>query len=299
MEALRAVSCVRREISRGSARLSGRFAAFLGVLRISKFWAAPDPAAYYLEVISNERDDYCLGSGEAPGRWIGSGAAALGLGGEAEVEGLRSVTEGIGPASGNSLVGWRKVKGFDLTLSVSLLWGVGTTDTAVEVVAAHDAVAAAVEYLEDETCVVRRAAPWRTSRGGGASTPDQPGSRPEPAHASGHSEHEPQPRWPGTALHTLAIYQHAGTAGFVYRAVLRHELGVRPGAGSESGLSSPRPQTVRYSVRADAGVHDLCLTLAQQPPGLQGNLRVPVADMHSDSLDVWEGQRAAVHDHVP
>ncbi len=51
------------------------------MLSISKFSAAPDPAAYYLEVIANERDDYYLASGEAPGRWIGAGAERLGLAG--------------------------------------------------------------------------------------------------------------------------------------------------------------------------------------------------------------------------
>ena len=41
----------------------------MGVLSIAKFSSAPDPAAYYLEVIANERDDYYLASGEAP-EWI-------------------------------------------------------------------------------------------------------------------------------------------------------------------------------------------------------------------------------------
>ena len=45
----------------------GAFRAYVGVLSIAKFTAAPDPAAYYLEVIANERDDYYLASGEAPG----------------------------------------------------------------------------------------------------------------------------------------------------------------------------------------------------------------------------------------
>ncbi len=101
----------------------------MGVLSISKFSAAPDPAAYYLEVIANERDDYYLGSGEAPGRWIGGGAERLGLTGMVEADALRSVLEGQDPSSGEPLTGWRKIKGFDLTLSapksVSLLWGLG------------------------------------------------------------------------------------------------------------------------------------------------------------------------------
>src|SRR3546814_708795 len=54
----------------------------------------------------------------------------------------------------------------------------------------------------------------------------------------------PDGRW--SALHTPAIYQHGRTAGFVYQAVLRHELGVRlgvrfepssPGVGEVVGIS--------------------------------------------------------------
>ncbi|MBS1837490.1 MAG: relaxase domain-containing protein [Actinobacteria bacterium] len=86
------------------------------MLSIAKFSSAPDPAAYYLEVIANERDDYYLGSGEAPGRWVGAGAVSLGLAGEVESDALRAVLEGRDPGSGESLVGWRKVPGFDLTL---------------------------------------------------------------------------------------------------------------------------------------------------------------------------------------
>ncbi|NLV56806.1 MAG: relaxase domain-containing protein, partial [Acidimicrobiales bacterium] len=99
------------------------------MLSIAKFSAAPDPAAYYLEVIANERDDYYLASGEAPGRWIGAGSERLGLAGVVEADALRSVIEGRDPASGEALTRWRKIKGFDLTLSapksVSLLWGLG------------------------------------------------------------------------------------------------------------------------------------------------------------------------------
>ncbi|MCZ7527084.1 MAG: relaxase domain-containing protein [Acidimicrobiia bacterium] len=145
----------------------------MDVLSIAKFSAAPDPAAYYLEVIANERDDYYLASGEAPGRWIGVGAGRLGLTGEVDADALRSVIEGVDPSTGEPLTRWRKIKGFDLTLSapksVSLLWGLGDEDLAAEVVAAHDvAVAAAVRYLEDEACVVRRGkAGSARHRGGG------------------------------------------------------------------------------------------------------------------------------------
>lgn len=96
------------------------------MLSIAKFSSAPDPAAYYLEVIANGRDDYYLASSEAPGRWMGAGAERLGLASEVEADALRAVLEGRDPGSGEPLVGWRKVPGFDLTLSapksVSLLW---------------------------------------------------------------------------------------------------------------------------------------------------------------------------------
>jgi hypothetical protein len=111
------------------ARFSGLSGAYVDVLSIAKFSSAPDPAAYYLEVIANERDDYYLASGEAPGRWIGAGAGRLGLTGAVEADALRSVIEGVDPSSGDPLTRWRKIKGFDLTLSapksVSLLWGLG------------------------------------------------------------------------------------------------------------------------------------------------------------------------------
>ena len=228
------------------------------MLSIAKFSAAPDPAAYYLEVIANERDDYYLASGEAPGRWIGSGAERIGLVGQVEADALRSVVEGRDPASGAPLTGWRKVKGFDLTLSapksVSLLWGLGDERLAAEVVAAHDtAVAAAVQYLEDEACVVRRGRAGVVRQQGvglvSAAFRHRTSREADPnlhTHlVTANMTLGPDGRW--SALHTPAIYQHGRTAGFVYQAVLRYELGVRlrvrfepsaPGVGEVVGFST-------------------------------------------------------------
>jgi len=229
----------------------------VGVLSIAKFSSAPDPAAYYLEVIANERDDYYLASGEAPGRWVGAAAESLGLAGEVEPDALRSVLEGRAPGSDESLVRWRKVPGFDLTLSapksVSLMWGLGDEHLASEVVAAHDmAVAAAVLYLEDEACVVRRGRGGATRvQGGGlvsAAFRHRTSREADPnlhTHlVTANMTLGPDGRW--SALHTSAIYQHGKTAGFVYQAVLRAELsehlGVRfepsvPGVGEVVGIS--------------------------------------------------------------
>src|SRR5690606_3809274 len=196
----------------------------------------PDPAAYYLEVIANERDDYYLASGEAPGRWVGAGAERLGLAGVVAADALRSVIEGRDPTSGEALTRWRKIKGFDLTLSapksVSLLWGLGDKELAADVAAAHDAaVTAAVRYLEDEACVVRRgkAGAARHQVGGlvPASFRHRSNREADPnlhTHlVTANMALGPDGRW--SALHTRAIYQPSKTAGFVYQAVLRHELG--------------------------------------------------------------------------
>jgi len=268
----------------------------VGVLSISKFSAAPDPAAYYLEVIANERDDYYLGSGEAPGRWSGGGAQALGLQGEVDADGLRSVIEGIDPVSGERLVRWRKIKGFDLTLSapksVSLLWGLGTKETAADVVAAHDAaVAAAVRYLEDEACVVRRGKGGAIRHQGtglvAAAFRHRTSREADPnlhTHlVTANMAAGPDGRW--TALHTPLIYQHSKTAGFVYQAVLRHELGERlgvrfspssPGVGEVQGFGTKlrrafsRRRIEIEAVMADHGVRSAhgaqVATLDSRPP---------------------------------
>lgn len=217
------------------------------MLSIAKFSSAPDPGAYYLEVIANERDDYYLASGEAPGRWIGAGAERLGLTGQVEADALSSVIEGLDPSSGEPLTRWRKIKGFDLTLSapksVSLLWGLGDERLATEVVAAHDAaVAAAVRYLEDEACVVRRGKGGAARhRGGGlvsAAFRHRTSREADPnlhTHlVTANMALGPDGRW--SALHTPAIYQHGRTAGFVYQAVLRHELGERLGVRFDSSV---------------------------------------------------------------
>ncbi len=226
------------------------------MLSIAKFSSAPDPAAYYLEVIANERDDYYLGSGEALGRWVGAGAERLGLSGEVEADALRSVIEGVDPASGEALTRWRKIKGFDLTLSapVSLLWGLGDDRLAAEVVAAHDkAVAASVHYLEDAACLVRRGKGGVIRHQGGglvsAAFRHRTSREADPnlhTHlVTANMTLGPDGRW--SALHTPAIYQHGKTAGFVYQAVLRHELGERigvafepsvPGVGEVVGIST-------------------------------------------------------------
>ncbi len=192
--------------------------------------------AYYLEEVLDGAEDYYLHVGEVPGRWVGQGAASLGLEGRVATDDLRAVLAGREPGTGEPLRSTNTTRpGMDLTLSapksISLVWGLGDGPTAEAVVACHDrAVDAAMEYLERHACRVRRghwgaevceadgfigaAFRHRTSRAG------------DPAlHTHvliANMAEGPDGRW--TALDNRELYRHGRTAGFVYQAVLRYEM---------------------------------------------------------------------------
>jgi conjugative relaxase-like TrwC/TraI family protein len=109
--------------------------------------------------------DYYLDPAEPPGRWWGSGRAAVGLDGEVLPEQLQSLLEGRHPATGATLgrrFADRSARGFDATFSaaksVSVLWAVADDPwVRAEVTAAHDAaVDAALGWLERHGAVTRR-----------------------------------------------------------------------------------------------------------------------------------------------
>src|SRR4051795_10935273 len=52
-------------------------------------------ANYYLESVAQGIEDYYTGAGEAPGRWLGSAARELGMGGEVEDDDLHAVLNGL------------------------------------------------------------------------------------------------------------------------------------------------------------------------------------------------------------
>ena len=205
------------------------------MLNIGKL--APGGEDYYLTTVAQSVEDYYVGSGEAPGHWLGRGVELLGLDGRVDADALRLVLGGRDPESGGPLVAHqRKVPGFDLTFrppkSVSLLWGLADESTSLVVRRAHDAaVDAALDYLERHAAFTRRgkggaeqvqiegfvgaAFRHRTSRvddpllhthvlvANLAHTPDDGGWR---------------------SLDARHLYLHAKTAGYLYQAHLRHEL---------------------------------------------------------------------------
>jgi conjugative relaxase-like TrwC/TraI family protein len=206
------------------------------VLSIGKLTV--EQSRYYERQVAQGRDDYYARRGESPGRWTGRGSEVLGLAGEVDKDGFAALMEGRDPASGERLkrVGGRsKVAAFDLTFSapksVSVLFAVGEPAVSRALVEAHEAaVDAALDYLERETCRVRR------GRGGvrrevGAGFVSA-GYRHRMSRAEDPQLHthvvtanmarSADGRW--TALDATPVYQHARAAGFLYQAHLRAEV---------------------------------------------------------------------------
>lgn len=168
-------------------------AILLVVLSVAKL--TPGQEGYYERSVADGLDDYYAGRGESPGVWVGRGAQELELEGvvpEGELgrlirghhphtdEELRAhrrarliTIERINPLTGERVVETRKlapVAGFDLVFSVpksvSLLHALGDEETRHAVNEAHtSAWQAALGYLEDEACVIRRGAQGRYREG--------------------------------------------------------------------------------------------------------------------------------------
>ena len=122
-------------------------------------------AEYYLETVANSVDDYYLGHGEAPGRWIGATAEQLGLRGEVNADQLRNLLAGFSPEGDPLGIQLRTDRrpGYDLTFSapkgVSLLWAFSSDQIRAEITAAHDrAVVAVLDRLGKDAAFARRGA---------------------------------------------------------------------------------------------------------------------------------------------
>jgi conjugative relaxase-like TrwC/TraI family protein len=212
---------------------AGRFRC--RVLSIGKLAAGQQD--YYLRSVADGVEEYYLGSGEAPGRWLGRGAQRLQLSGQVTAESLTAVLAGKDPATGSSL--WAssraRLPGWDLTFSapksVSLLYALGPEPVRRIAVQAHDhATSVAFGYLEREAGFVRRghdglrqeegaglvgaAFRHRTSRLG------DPNLHTHVLMANLVATHDGDWR----AVWSRAFYRHARSAGALYRAVLREEL---------------------------------------------------------------------------
>src|SRR5919197_6327734 len=164
---------------------AGGFSGGAGVLSVAKLTVGQE--AYYAQQVARGVDDYYAGRGESPGIWAGSGSAGLELVGVVGDDDLGTLLRGVNPANRERLRSpvrkrtithrrldvesgeWREepqqlkpVSGYDLVFScpksVSLVHAL-TEDEQVrrEISEAHEASwQAALGYLEQEACVVRR-----------------------------------------------------------------------------------------------------------------------------------------------
>jgi conjugative relaxase-like TrwC/TraI family protein len=197
-------------------------------------------AEYYLTTVATSVEAYYTGAGEAPGRWLGTASTRLGLTGLATAETLRAVLAGASPVDGQPLVGHaRTVPGFDLTFrapkSVSLLWALADPVVSRQVRQSHDAaVVAALDYLERHAAYARRGKGGHqqvTADGFVAAAFRHRTSRADDPLLHTHVlvanlAHTPDDgRW--RSLDARHLYLHAKTAGYLYQAQLRAELGRR------------------------------------------------------------------------
>lgn len=209
------------------------------------------------------------------GRWIGSGLAAFGEDENGEplvkpadkisAEQFLHLMEGKNPLTGEALQPGRttpgnagRVVGYDIGVSadksVSILWATGDEETRRKIEEAFDAsVDAAVEYLEEHACRVRKGAGGvHQARGEGlvigvfhhtTARPTQEGVPGDP-HLHAHLVVANITRGPDgklQALHSPELFAHYRTAGAIQEAVLRQrlreELGIEWTPVDEKGLS--------------------------------------------------------------
>ncbi|MCU1676648.1 MAG: putative ATP-dependent exoDNAse, partial [Frankiales bacterium] len=214
------------------------------MLSVGKLAAGPNAGRYYEDAVALGREDYYSSEGEWPGRWLGGGAEALGLG--VEVRGGQTVRlmSGEDPTS-RALLGRPmddgSVAGFDLTFnapkSIGLAFAIGDPWTARLLRECHTAaVDDALAYLERVACRARRGhggAQVVEGHGFAAAAFDHRTSRAGDPLLHTHvvvvnRTLGPDGRW--TALDARPVYRHAKTAGYLYQARLRHEVAERLGA---------------------------------------------------------------------
>ena len=256
----------------------------------------PGQEGYYERSVAAGIDDYYAGRGESPGIWVGRGALALELEGvveqgqlgalirtehphtrkqlrEKRSPGRRRITiERIDPATGERRLEektLRAVAGYDLVFSVpksvSLLHALGDEPIRRAVSEAHTAAwQAALTYLEDEACIVRRGAGGiaREHAGGFVAAAYQHRtSRAQDPHLHTHvivgnlAQAPSDGKWralDGEAI--LKTYRLA--AGYLYQAQLRAELSRSLGVEWETptkGLADlkgvPRSVVAEFSTR--------------------------------------------------
>ena len=215
------------------------------MLKITRL-RSDNPQGYYLEVIARGAEEYYVRRPEHAGVWIGAGSSQLGLDGAVAPDDLRAILAQRHPVTGEKLSA-RQIRRVVIALtlsapkSVSLLWALGDPDRSAAALGAHRAaVESTVEYLEANACQVRRGGRdgyglrAETAQGliGAAFTHFTSRAADPQVHTHlviANMAAGADGRF--TALHGTALFEHRRAAGYLYQAVLRHELHSRIGVG--------------------------------------------------------------------
>jgi conjugative relaxase-like TrwC/TraI family protein len=212
------------------------------VLSLGKL--GPGQHAYYVDAVARGAEEYYTEGKEAPGVWVGAGAARLGLDGEVDSDALANLLRHADPSGTWRLTSTQSVPtvaAYDATFcapkSVSLLYALGSAEVSNEVRNAADAaVTASLEVLERVACRVRRGAGGKTVLDGDgfvAGSFRHRTSRAGDPHLHTHvlltnvAHCEIDDRW--TALDARPLYGWASPVGHLYEAHLRWELTRRLG----------------------------------------------------------------------
>jgi conjugative relaxase-like TrwC/TraI family protein len=212
---------------------------------------------YHERQLAQSRDDYYRESEGPPGMWVGAAAERMGLEGEVTVEAFRAMLEGQDPTTGDSLGGGmdrRKTLAFDLAFSapksVSLMRMAADEPTSKRIDQAHErAVTAALAYIEQEGWKGRQRIEREdgtkervTFNGTGVVGVLYRHETTRNADPQLHSHavlanvvHGEQGG--GMAINSPVLYAQAKTAGSVYQAVLRGELGRELGVEFDSPVN--------------------------------------------------------------
>jgi conjugative relaxase-like TrwC/TraI family protein len=312
------------------------------VLSVAKL--TPGQEGYYERSVATGIDDYYAGKGESLGVWTGRGALALGLEGSLDEGQLGALIRGEDPQTGERLrrhhprarrIGieridptsgerrleektLRPVAAFDLVFSVpksvSLLHALGGEETRRAVNEAHTAAwHAALAYLEDEACVVRKGTGGIAREHGGgfvAAAYQHRTSRAQDPHLHTHLIVANMARRPSDgkwrALDGGAILKtYRLAAGHLYEAQLRHELsrslGVEwatPRKGWAELAGVPRSVIDEFSTRRQQVVERLD---GQERAGFYAAKRAAVETrerkQHVDLGELREDWRARAAEH--
>jgi conjugative relaxase-like TrwC/TraI family protein len=285
------------------------------VLRVAK--VRKGGHAYYLEVAGNGP-----GTGiEAPGLWLGTGGAALGLRGQVTGDALGAVLNGDDPVTFRRLGRSHDrvtVAAFDLSFcapkSVSMLHALSPAPVAGAVRAAHvEAVDAALHYVERQAVAVRRPVggnlvPVPAEAVAAAGFVHRVSRALDP-HLHTHVVMANLGRGPEgnfTALDGRGLYAHAPAAAALYHVQLRHELTMRLGVAWEplrhgrADVAGIGPYARRaFSQRAAAIAEHLAARGLGGPRAraLAAHATRPARDAHRSADDLrgsWKARAEAV-----